>query len=157
MKRLLSSLGGRRRVTPKTLLTGVLGGVLLIGILGLGVIVVTPVELTEPYTEFYLLNTDGQAGPYPTDLRVGETGTVVVGIENHEHREMTFTVVVLTKHGVHEERTINVRDDARWRGEFSYAFELRGQRTLVFALYRGGSSDLGRQPYRRVYLYVSVQ
>ena len=48
----------------------------------------------ERFTEFYILGPDGKAEGYPTNLSVGENGTVIVGIANHEHKPMNYTVEV---------------------------------------------------------------
>lgn len=51
----------------------------------------------QSYTEFYLLgeNESGSlvADDYPTTLEEGENATVIVGISNHEHRQIQYTVV----------------------------------------------------------------
>jgi len=41
-------------------------------------------SLQEPFTEFYILGPEGKADNYPTDYVLGENGTVIVGIVNHE-------------------------------------------------------------------------
>ena len=56
-------------------------------------VIVTP-HNGERFTEFYILGPDGKAEGYPTNLSVGENGTVIVGIANHEHKPMNYTVEV---------------------------------------------------------------
>ena len=46
----------------------------------------------EAFTEFYILGPGGKAADYPTNLAVGENGTVIIGIVNHEHRNVTYHV-----------------------------------------------------------------
>ncbi|AKB18898.1 MULTISPECIES: DUF1616 domain-containing protein [unclassified Methanosarcina] len=48
----------------------------------------------EPFTEFYILGPDGKADNYTTDYVQGESGTVVIGIANHEHRAVNYTMDV---------------------------------------------------------------
>ncbi|NJF25137.1 DUF1616 domain-containing protein [Thermococcus sp. Bubb.Bath] len=48
----------------------------------------------EAFTEFYILGPGGKAANYPTQLRVGQNGTVIIGIANHEHRNVTYYVQV---------------------------------------------------------------
>jgi len=48
----------------------------------------------EAFTEFYILGPDGKADNYPTNLTVGENGTVIIGIVNHEHRNVTYYVQI---------------------------------------------------------------
>jgi uncharacterized membrane protein len=51
-------------------------------------------SLQEPFTEFYILGSDGTAANYPTDYVLGENGTVIVGITNHEQRPVNYTMEV---------------------------------------------------------------
>lgn len=46
--------------------------------------VITPKE-GEKFTEFYVLDPNGKASDYPTNLKVGEEGEVIIGVVNHEY------------------------------------------------------------------------
>jgi uncharacterized membrane protein len=48
----------------------------------------------EKFTEFYVLNEQGQAFNYPSNLTVGEEGFIIVGLANHEGRTVNYTVEV---------------------------------------------------------------
>jgi len=48
----------------------------------------------EKFTEFYILGPDGKAHNYPTNLTVGENATVIIGIANHEYREVDYAVEI---------------------------------------------------------------
>jgi uncharacterized membrane protein len=54
-------------------------------------IVVVPRE-GEKFTEFYILGPKGKAADYPTEFMAGTPQTVILGIGNHEYREITYTV-----------------------------------------------------------------
>ncbi|AEK73109.1 hypothetical protein GQS_06055 [Thermococcus sp. 4557] len=56
--------------------------------------VVTHPKQGEAFTEFYILGPEGIADNYPTELRVGQNGTVIIGIVNHEHRNVTYHVQI---------------------------------------------------------------
>lgn len=56
--------------------------------------VVTHPKQGEAFTEFYILGPGGLAEDYPTNLTVGENGTVIIGIVNHEHRNVTYYVQI---------------------------------------------------------------
>lgn len=47
-----------------------------------------------PFTEFYILGPEGKADNYTTEYIQGESGTVIVGITNHELRTVNYTVDV---------------------------------------------------------------
>lgn len=48
----------------------------------------------EPFTEFYILGPDGKADNYTTEYMQGESGTVIIGVANHEHRTVDYTLDV---------------------------------------------------------------
>ncbi|AIU69529.1 hypothetical protein TEU_03730 [Thermococcus eurythermalis] len=54
--------------------------------------VVTHSKPGEAFTEFYILGPEGKAADYPTELFIGENATVIIGIVNHEHRNVTYYV-----------------------------------------------------------------
>jgi len=56
--------------------------------------VVTHPKPGEAFTEFYILGPNGKAADYPTELFVGENATVILGIANHEYRNVTYHVEV---------------------------------------------------------------
>ncbi len=56
--------------------------------------VITHPKQGEAFTEFYILGPNGTASGYPTNLTVGENGTVIIGIVNHEHRNVTYYVQI---------------------------------------------------------------
>ena len=46
----------------------------------------------EKFTEFYILGAKGKAADYPTELRVGEPSAIIIGVGNHEYRNVTYVV-----------------------------------------------------------------
>ncbi|HII81681.1 MAG TPA: DUF1616 domain-containing protein [Methanosarcina sp.] len=48
----------------------------------------------EPFTEFYILGPEGKANNYTTEYVQGESGTVIIGVSNHEHRAVNYTLDV---------------------------------------------------------------
>ncbi|MCD6144340.1 DUF1616 domain-containing protein [Thermococcus sp.] len=56
--------------------------------------VITHPKPGEKFTEFYILGPGGKAADYPTDLFVGEKARVILGIANHEYRNVTYHVEV---------------------------------------------------------------
>ena len=54
----------------------------------------------ERFTEFYILGPKGKASDYPTRLFVNQSGSVIIGIVNHEYRTVNYTVEIwLAKEG----------------------------------------------------------
>ena len=82
---------------PKSKLDQALTVVLILSILlsvaTLIYVIATPKE-SEHFTEFYILGPDGKADNYTTNYVLGESGTVIVGIVNHEYRHINYTMEI---------------------------------------------------------------
>jgi len=59
----------------------------------------------EHFTEFYILGPGGKAADYPTDFPAGRSQTLIVGVGNHEYREITYTVEALLLNQTFDTRT----------------------------------------------------
>jgi uncharacterized membrane protein len=46
----------------------------------------------EHFTEFYILGPGGKAADYPADFAAGSTQSLIIGVGNHEYREVPYTV-----------------------------------------------------------------
>ncbi len=66
---------------------------ILVSIGALVYVIVTP-KPGEKFTEFYILGPQEKAADYPTKLRIGQNGTVIIGIANHEYRTVNYTVEI---------------------------------------------------------------
>lgn len=73
------------------LLTIVLVISILSSVIALVYVVAVPRE-GESFTEFYILGPGGNATGYPRNLTVGQDASVIIGIANHEHRTVDYTV-----------------------------------------------------------------
>lgn len=69
--------------------------VAIVGAIASGIYVIAVPKEGEKYTEFYILDSEGMASEYPTQFPAGEPQTVIIGIGNHEYREVTYTVETL--------------------------------------------------------------
>lgn len=114
----------------------------------------TPQQTTEPYTEFYVLDADGKAADYPTNLTTGERAEVIIGVTNHEHVGMTYTLVVSTENRTINNNTISVGRGEQWEETITYSIEYSGTVSVDFLLYRG--TDTTGNPYRSLRLWTTV-
>ncbi|HVQ00974.1 MAG TPA: DUF1616 domain-containing protein [Candidatus Thermoplasmatota archaeon] len=48
----------------------------------------------ETFTEFYLLGPQGNAEGYPRNLTTQQNATVIIGIANHEHHDVNYTIEI---------------------------------------------------------------
>ena len=130
----------------------------------------------EAFTELYLLteNETGElvADGYPTDFVAGSPQSLVVGVGNHEHETVSYSVVV----EIQDVRVANnsttvldstelrrfsptLDDNETWHRRHELAPEMTGERLrLTYLLYRGDPPDDPSidTAYREVHLWVNV-
>jgi len=74
-------------------LTIILAALIITSVALLLYVIIAP-KVGEKFTEFYVLGPNGEADNYPQNLSVGQNATVLIGISNHEYREINYTVEV---------------------------------------------------------------
>jgi len=82
------------QATLSRVATWVLAIALVVSVAAVVYVALTLQDMTDPYTEFYVLGPDGNASEYPTRLAPGEMGEVIVGVSNHEYQVGVCHVVV---------------------------------------------------------------
>jgi uncharacterized membrane protein len=74
-------------------------------------------QVGERFTEFYMLGAES----FPRELTVGDEGTVVLGIVNHEHDTMSYRVEVLVgEHSLPGIGPIELDQRKSWEGELGF-------------------------------------
>ncbi len=86
-------------------------------------VIATPKE-GEKFTEFYILGPGGKASDYPTNLKVGEEGEVIIGIVNHEYAQVIYQLEVRLDGTVIGEEHIALEHNETWEHHFSFTFTL---------------------------------
>jgi len=129
--------------------------VLALSLMGTVYFAVNPPETTDPYTEFYVLGTDGNASDYPTNLTTGQTGEFVVGITNHEHESMTYTVEanLSTQHIYNQ--TMTVGDEQTRETTVTFSPTEPGTHRLQIRLYKAEAAT--GEPDQTLRLWVRVR
>jgi len=131
-------------------------------------IIVTP-RPGEAFTAIYILGPDGKAEGYPTNLSIGENATVIVGIYNHEHREVRYTIIatindsaevvylndwnktcVLTNDTAYA-INITLSHDQTWEKEFKFSIAHPGKYKVMWKLLMDG-----KESSYEVHLWVNV-
>jgi len=109
----------------------------------------------ERFTEFYVLGPGGKVADYPTNLTLGESGTVILGVVNHEYEDVTYRIVIkLDNETIGMIDGIKLSHEGKW--EQNYTFTPRktgGKMKLEFLLYREGLEE----PYRTLHLWITVR
>jgi uncharacterized membrane protein len=101
----------------------------------------------ERFTEFYILGPRGKASDYPTRLFVNQSGSLIIGIVNHEYRTMNYTVEIwrigenFSEMRLLESFTVSLEHSKiseQWKPQFersfSFSIEKPGRYRLVFLL-----------------------
>ena len=108
----------------------------------------------ESFTEFYIVGPSGKAAGYPTNLTLGERGTVILGVVNHEYQDVSYRIVSGLENNTIE--TINdlvLGHDAGLEYNYTFTPEKTGERMkLEFFLYRDGVNEM----YRSLHLWLTV-
>ncbi len=108
----------------------------------------------ERFTEFYILGPDGKAGDYPTNLTLGENGTVIMGTVNHEGNAADYEVVVRLDNVTLKNETFKLENKEEKRIPFTFSSNQSGDgQRLEFFLYKLPDTQ---QPYRALELLVNV-
>jgi len=140
----------------------VLAVVIAVAIAGLGYGVVNTPRVGEKFTEFYVLGPSAKAENYPTELKVGEEGRVIVGIVNHEQEQASYTVEVWidgeqTKLRIDGEDRydidVELENEQKWQNWVGFVPQKAGRQKVEFVLYKDGVPYF-KQP---LYLWVDVE
>ena len=133
----------------------ILSVILIVAILGAagttGYVIATPKQ-AERFTEFYVLGPEGKVGGYPEELTAGETATVIAGIVNYEHEEVSYQIEVVIDGATNNEVTdIVLGPEQKWEREVLFTpASSEVEHKVEFVLYKNG------EPYSRLHLWVNV-
>jgi uncharacterized membrane protein len=152
-------------------LTIALGASLATAVITLTYIGFTP-RPPEAFSEFYILGPGGNASGYPTALNVTQTGTVIMGIANHESANVNYAIrvdlvgvriVYNTTSKSNETFEVNRTAWSRfnitlangndWTQPYAFRINYVGLWKVQFLLFKDGNSS---KAYREFHLFVRV-
>lgn len=112
----------------------------------------------EPFTEFYILGPEGMADNYTTKYIKGESGTVIIGIANHEHRTVNYTMDVRLENKSlplpENLKHIQLDDNTTFEEPLEITPSFEGENMeLQFLLFNDTEKDT---PYRDLRLWINV-
>jgi uncharacterized membrane protein len=136
----------------KALSVGLISCVVLSGALMVN-FAATP-RVGERFTEFYVLGPTGKVEGYPTTMTLGESGTVILGVVNHEYNEVAYTIVIrLDGETVGTIEGIGLEHEGKWEQAVTFTPDKAGEKLkLEFLLYMNGEAE----PYRSLHLWITV-
>ena len=116
-------------------------------------VIVTPKQ-GEKFTEFYILGPDGMADNYPTNLSVGQTGNVIVGVVNHEYETIDYTIKLVLANETLNSLQFQLEHNSTWEQDIEFIPEHTGNDLkLNFFLYRNNNFT---KSYRSLHLWMDV-
>jgi uncharacterized membrane protein len=143
------------RSSLHTALTVVLMIVLLASAGTVVYLAVNPPDTSDPFTEFYVLGPGGNASGYPQNLSPDESARVIIGVSNHEHRDLTYRTAIAWNDSVTQRQEWAVTEgETVERSVTVQAPDDLGRYRLRFLLYLDGRGD---EPYRSLHIWVTVR
>jgi len=111
-------------------------------------------ELSEPFTEFYILNNEGQADDYPREVMVGEEAEIIIGIVNREHETVSYHLELILNQEKQQELDPLVLEHGEKQDKIlNFQPTIPGDnQKLELLLYKDGLIE----PYRSLYLWLNV-
>jgi uncharacterized membrane protein len=130
---------------------------ILLSVTTLVYVILTPKE-GEHFTEFYILGPDGKADNYPTEYMMGENGTVMVGIINHEYKPINYTIDIRLENKSlplsENQKQINLEHNMSWEEPVTFTPPFEGKNMkLEFLLFNETEKTT---PYRDLHLWINV-
>lgn len=122
---------------------------------GLTAYVASMPRVGECFTEFYVLGYGGKIENYPTNLTLGESGTVFLGVVNHEYEEVVYRIVIkLDNETIGTIDNITLNHEINLEKKYMFTPEKTGEKMkLEFILFR---NDLN-ESYRCLHIWLTVQ
>ncbi len=115
-------------------------------------VIITPKQ-GEKFTEFYILGPKGNATDYPTDLKLGDGGNVIIGIVNHEYANTSYRLEVWLNGDVIDEKAVELSHNETLETPFMFRAKKKGEdQKMEFLLYKAGEQPV----YRSLHLWVDV-
>ena len=134
----------------------------------------------EKFTEFYILGTDKTADKYPSQFNAGKEQFVWIGVENHEARDVGYTMDVLFLNAAWDDESsslkidkemayarvsIPVEDGGEYLEKYSFTVPDKSYNRVEFLLYgdeevpdEGATAEEKMDAaYRELHLWVTVK
>jgi len=147
-----------QKQSPRDRILSVLLVVSLVLSVSIVVYAVTTPALSDSYTEFYILDSNGKAADYPTQFSLANATPIVVGVVNHEGHNVTYNLVILQNESsqlktLHSEQ-FTVNDNGQWEKTVLLRPDAAGSDIeFKFLLYEQGDNTT---PYRENHLFANV-
>jgi len=111
-------------------------------------------EPEENITQLFLQSADGSRLEGPIEVGVGEPVSFMIGVVNHEHAAMPFTVEILNNDSVEQIDDFYLENSESWTSTYALHIDNSGENQEVsIFLYKGSE----KTPYRTLHMWVTVR
>ena len=108
----------------------------------------------ETFTEFYILGANGTASDYPTNMTAGESGSVIIGVVNHEYKPVNYSLVVTVNGTTIKQENITLNNTQKLEIPYNFtAGYVTGKKEMEFQLYKLPDET---NVYRSLHLWINV-
>ena len=150
----LQSLSSRVNVDSRKILIAILVVAIVTALGYLGYIIVNP-KPGQEFSEFYILNIEGEAKDYPQQIVLGETVDIIIGVVNHEYKSTSYRVGIRGYSIDNEEMRIDeLAHGERFQEMVSLVPQFAGEEEVEFWLYKNG--EFGPYFQDPLLLYIDV-
>jgi len=125
---------------------------IIMGVIGVFYLVLNPIP-SEKFTEFYVLDVNGKAINYPSNMSVGEKSNLTVVVVNREYAKSSYQIQIMQDNQLLKKENITLDNGARKEIPFEFTAGPAGKNKLEFKLYKLPDT---RNTYRYLYLQVDV-
>ena len=108
----------------------------------------------EKFTEFYILGPNGKAANYPTNITAGKTGSVIIGVVNHEYQPVNYEVVVKLNGTVLKTQNITLNNTQTLEVPYNFTASGSGKKEMEFLLYKLPDQS---NVYRSLHLWINIK
>lgn len=109
-------------------------------------------RIGERFTEFYLLDLNGTASNYPTELNLGDSGELIVRIVNHESENIPYHIVVNFNDRQIYDYPVFLIDTEIWERSFIFQATEKGEnQKLSFILFKD------QEIFRTLNLWINIK
>ncbi len=149
----------------QSILERILSVILILVVCGtIGVLIYTIAvpKTGSAYSELYVLNSQGVADNYPSDIKAGDTGNVILVIINHENRMAVYRIEVQIDNDSNDGidpvtlgtiDNITLENEQKYETHASFTPQITGDgQKVYFILFKDGETE----PYLEVNLTVNV-
>lgn len=149
----LSAMWSSQSLRDKIITVGL--AVVVIGAIGTLVYVINQPRSVEKFTEFYVLNAQGEASNYPGAVIMGQSTEVTLGIINHESETTAYRIeIIIDGEKTGEAGPVSLAAVEKWEQKVTFTPTHKGTNQKVeFLLYK----NFAAQSQENLHLWVDVQ